>query len=25
MGIPFDRFNEDLSSTVDPVGSKANS
>lgn len=25
MGIPFDRFNEDLNSTVDPIGSKANS
>lgn len=24
-GIPFDRFNEELSTVVDPVGAKANS
>lgn len=24
-GIPFDRFNEELSTIVDPVGGKANS
>lgn len=24
-GIPFDRFNEELSTVIDPVGGKANS